>query len=77
MRFAILFPFLLLAACTIRADEYGSRDAGGMDGGLSFAAPDASANPRLEEDEAGCRGAYARGSQLQDLREGVRDPFCD
>ena len=77
MRFALLFSFLLLAACTIRADEYGSRDAGGTVDGLSLAAPGVSDNPRIEEDEAGCRGAYARGSQLQDLREGVRDPFCD
>jgi len=77
MRFALLFSFLLLAACTIRADEYGSRDAGGTLDGLSLAAPEVNPNPRIEEDEAGCRGAYARGSQLQDLREGVRDPFCD
>jgi len=77
MRFAILFSLLLLGACTIRADEYGSRDEGGPYGGLSFAGPDVNASPRLEQNEVGCRGAYARGSQIQDLREGVRDPFCD
>jgi len=77
MRFTIVASLLLLSACTIREDTFASRNDGGIDG-LALTVPEAPINPAIADDTAGCRGAFARGtSQIQDLRDGVRDPFCD
>ena len=73
MRLFMLFSLLLVAACTIREETFSPRDNRG--GGLSFIAPDL--NTPAVGDSAACPGGFARGSQMQDSRDGTQELFCD
>ena len=74
MRLLMLFALLLVvSACTIRAETFSARD--NADGGLSFNAP--SLNAPDGGDSGACPGGFARGSQIQDSRDGTQELFCD
>jgi hypothetical protein len=74
MRLFMLFTLLLvMSACTIREETFSPRD--NTDGGLSFNAPGLSA-PDVGDSSA-CAGGFARGSQMQDYRDGTQELFCD
>ena len=73
MRLLMLFSLLLVAACTIRAETFSSRDNTG--GGLSFNAP--GLNAPVVGHSGACPGGFARSSQMQDYRDGTQELFCD
>ena len=73
MRLIMLFSLLLVAACTIREETFSPRD--NRSGGLPFIAPDL--NTPVVGDSGACPGGFARGSQMQDSRDGTQELFCD
>jgi len=74
MRLLMLFFLLMLTACTIRAETFSPRDD--ANGGLSFTPPDLT-TPMSLNDNRPCQGGLARGSDMQDLRGGTLDFFCE
>jgi hypothetical protein len=74
MRLIVLFSLLMLTACTIRAETFSPRD--NASGGLSFT-PLGLNTPVSRSGDGSCPGVFARGSDMQDVRDGTQDLFCD
>jgi hypothetical protein len=76
MRAIVLLSLLLLSACTIREETFSPRDDVDADGRLSYTAPDLNA-PAPSNDDRGCPGGFARGSSIDEYRDGTANLFCD
>ena len=76
MRAIVLLSLLLLSACTIREETFRPRDDGDADGRLSYTAPDLNA-PSAGDDDSACPGGFARGSSIDEYRDGSTNLFCD
>ena len=71
---AFLLP-LTLSACTIREESF-APNSDEPSSGLSLTpAPDL--NTPVHGESSSCPGGFARGSDLQDSRDGTQDLFCD
>jgi hypothetical protein len=77
MRFTIMgsLLLLLLAACTIREDTFSSRDRVEI-GGFAINSPDLNASI-AGGDERACQGGFARGSRIDEYRDGSVSLFCN
>lgn len=76
MRAIVLLSLLLLSACTIREETFSPRDDVDAAGGLSYTGPDLNA-PAPRDDDRTCPGGFARGSSIDESRDGSADLFCD
>jgi len=76
MRVMLLLSVVMIAACSIRQEAV----APGYEtpsGGLSLAPVNPNV-PTSEEDRyLACPGGLAKGSTIQDYRDGTADPFCN
>jgi hypothetical protein len=77
MRAFVLLSLLLLSACTIREETFSPRDDAGADGGLSYTAPDLNAPAPGDDDDRSCPGGFARGSSIDEYRDGTANLFCE
>ncbi len=75
MRPIVLLFLLLLAACTIREETFSSRDHFDANG-LSITPPDLN-TPTLGDDDRSCPGGLARGSRIDEYRDGSVNLFCE
>lgn len=74
MRLIMLFSLLTLTACTIRAETFSPRD--NANGGMSFNPPDLNSQ-MFYNDNRSCQGGFARGSDMQNARDGTQNLFCE
>ena len=73
MRSILLLCLLSLAACTIREETFAVPDAESH--GSSFM-PLNLDNPTGAEDDRACTGGFARGSRIEEYRDGSASLFC-
>ena len=76
MRAIALLSLLLMSACTIREETFRPRNDADADGGLSYTGPGLNA-PAAGDDDRTCPGGFARGSSIDEYRDGSADLFCD
>ena len=74
MRLIILLSLLPLAACTIREETFAPRSE--TPSALSFSPANLN-NPTGDDIDRGCPGGFARGSRIDEYRDGAADLFCD
>ena len=75
MRLIVLLSLLMLTACTIREESFAPSSGEPSSSGLSLNTPDL--NTPAAADSRSCPGGFARGSDLQNYRDGTQDLFCD
>ncbi len=75
MRLIVLLLPLLLAGCTIREETFSSRDYVDVDG-LAINPPDLN-TPIVGDDSRACPGGFARGSRIDEDRDGSVSLFCN
>jgi len=75
MRLIVLL-FLLLTACTIREETFSSRDYVDVDG-LSINPPDLNTPLVAGDDSRACPGGFAKGSRIDEDRDGSVSLFCN
>jgi hypothetical protein len=74
MRLIVLLSVLLLAACTIRQESFAPNDEG--PNGASFI-PVNPNNPSGDDIDRACPGGFAKGSRIDEYRDGTANLFCD
>jgi hypothetical protein len=74
MRLLALLSLLMLTACTIREETFAPRDEG--QAGTSFVPANLS-NPTGDDVDRACPGGFAKGSRIDQYRDGTADLFCD
>jgi hypothetical protein len=74
MRLFLLLCLLPLAACTIREETFAPRDE--TPSGTSFTPVNLN-NSTGDDVGRGCPGGFAKGSRIDEYRDGTADLFCD
>ena len=77
MRLIVLLSLLILTACTIREETFSSRDYFDVDG-LAINPPEDLNTPLAAGDDSrACPGGFARGSRIDEDRDGSINLFCN
>jgi hypothetical protein len=74
MRLIVLLSLLALTACTIREETFAPSDEAPSALSLGPANPNI---PTGEDADSACRGNFARGSRVDQYRDGAASLFCD
>jgi len=75
MRLIVLLSLLMLTACTIREETFAPRNDEELNG-TSFTPANLN-NPTGDDVGRGCPGGFAKGSRIDEYRDGTADLFCD
>ena len=74
MRLIMLLSLLVLTACTIREETFAPSDE--APNGASFTPANLN-NPTGDDVDRGCPGGFAKGSRIDEYRDGTAELFCD
>lgn len=74
MRAILFLSLLLVAACTIRQDPLGPTDEAPSEISIAPRNPNI---PTGEDGDFACPGGFARGSRIDEYRDGSANLFCN